>query len=238
MSNNHIESHSIKINGRTAHYLKAGRGPAVVLIHGGASDARDWTGTMETLGDRFSFYALDLLGYGESERNETGYYLNDFTEFLTGFIDILNLKKPALVGHSLGAKFCLDMAFKDQDKIKKLVLVDATGLGGMTVFGNALQLLFWGFRKIFRIPQPHPNFLLKPGEKFDRNVDDELRQLKIPTMLIWKNIDPYYSVAIARRAAKIIPNVKLAVLEGYGHAPHRKNTKKFSRILAEFLDGK
>jgi pimeloyl-ACP methyl ester carboxylesterase len=238
MNNNDIESLKIKINGRQAHYLKAGNGPPVVLIHGGASDARDWTRMMTALSSRFSFYALDLLGYGQSEKNEKGFYLNEFIDFMSGFIDVLKLEKPVLVGHSLGGRFCLDVAIKDQGKISKLVLVDATGFGGMTVFGNSLQFIFWGFRKIFRLRQPYPNFLLKPGEEFDRNYDKDLRQLKIPTLIIWKRIDPYYSVSIARRVVKLIPKAKLTVMGGYGHAPHRKSVKKFSKILAEFLDGK
>jgi pimeloyl-ACP methyl ester carboxylesterase len=237
MSSNRIESHKIKINGRKAHYLKAGRGPAVVLIHGGASDARDWIGIMETLGDRFSFYALDLLGYGQSEKNETGYYLADYADFLTGFINVLNLKKPALAGHSLGGRFCLDATIKHPHRVSKLVLIDTTGLGKMSAFGSALQYIFWRFKTLLRIKLPYPTFLMKPGEQFDRNYDEELRRLQTPTLIVWKRLDPYYPANQARRAAKMIPKVKLALMSGWGHAPHKKNVEKFSRILAEFLDG-
>lgn len=231
-----MESVKTEINGYRAHYLKAGSGPPVVLIHGGASDARDWTGTMTSLGDRFSFYALDLLGYGQSERKEQGYYLNEFVDFLSGFIDELKLDRPALVGHSLGGRFCLDTAIKDPERVGKLVLLDTTGLGGMSFFGNALQLFFWGVRKAFRLRQPYPNFLLKKGEKFDRSYNEDLRRLKIPTLLVWKKYDPYLPASIARRAAKMIPNVKLAVVGGYGHAPHKKDSEAFNKILAEFLE--
>ncbi len=238
MSNNHIESHNIKIHGRRAHYLKAGRGPAVILIHGGASDARDWTGTMEALGDRFSFYALDLLGYGESERNETGYYLTDFTEFLLGFIDVLNLKKPVLAGHSLGGRFCLELAIKQPEKVSKLVLIDTTGFGSLSALGTVLQYFFWIWRKIKRQKQPFPTFLMKPGEKFHHNYSsEELQRLKIPTLVVWKSRDLYLPVTIARRAVKKIPGAKLAVVKGTGHAPHKGDTETFNKILSDFLDG-
>jgi pimeloyl-ACP methyl ester carboxylesterase len=236
MDKNGIESLKIKINGRQAHYLKAGSGPPVVLLHGGASDARDWVSTMTALGGQHTFYALDLLGYGQSERNERGYYLADFTDFLAGFINTLKLEKPALAGHSLGGRFCLDLAIKDPKKVSKLVLVDTTGLGDMSALGNALQLMFWGIRKILRIKQPHPTFRMKEGEKFNRNYDEELRLLKIPTLLVWNSLDPYLPVSIARRAVKKIPGAKLAVVGGYGHAPHKKNSEKFNKILANFLD--
>jgi pimeloyl-ACP methyl ester carboxylesterase len=235
MANNGIENKKIKINGRQVHYLKAGSGPAVVLIHGGASDSRDWIGTMNALGSHYTFYAPDLLGYGQSEKNESGYYLADFTDFLTGFIDTLKLERPALAGHSLGGRFCLDVAIKDQSKVSKLVLIDTTGFGNMSAFGNVLQIIFWGIRKITRQPQPFPTFLMKPGEKFHHNYNQELRQLKIPTLLIWKRYDPYIPVSLARKAEKLIPNVKLAVLEGYGHAPHQKDSEEFNKIFADFL---
>ena len=237
MSNNHIESHKIKINGYEAHYLKAGSGPPVVLIHGGASDARDWTGTMEALGDRFSFYALDLLGYGESERNERGYYFHEFTDFLSGFIDKLNLEKPVLAGHSLGGRFCIEVAMKQPQKVSKLVLIDTTGFGNMSALGNFLQLFFWVWRKIKRIKQPFPTFLMKPGEKFHRNYNrEELRGIKIPTLLVWKSRDLYLPVGMARRAVKKIPGAKLVEIEGTGHAPHKGDTEIFNKIFADFLD--
>jgi pimeloyl-ACP methyl ester carboxylesterase len=231
-----IESLKVNVNGWQAHYLKAGRGRPVVLIHGGASDARDWTEPMAVLADRYSLYALDLLGYGLSERNESGYYLSNYTDFLLGFIDTLKLDKPVLAGHSLGGRFCLDVAIKDPSKVSKLVLIDTTGLGSMSAFGTALQYLFWGFRKVFRLKQPFPTFLLKPGEKFDHNYDDELRHLKVPTLIIWKSLDPYLPSAIGRRAAKMIPDSKLVLMHGWGHAPHKKSPKAFSKILADFLD--
>ena len=230
-----IGSVKTEINGYAAHYLKSGSGPPVVLIHGGASDSRDWTSTMVSLGDRFSFYAPDLPGYGQSERRVQGFYLVEFVDFLTGFIDELKLDKPALVGHSLGGRFCLDAAIRDQERVGKLVLVDTTGLGNMSLFGNALQLFFWGIRKVTRQPQPYPNFLLKEGEKFDRSYDKDLRRLKIPTLLVWKKYDPYLPASIARRAERLIPNVKLALVGGYGHAPHKKDIEAFNKILGEFL---
>ncbi len=236
MDNNGIESREIKINGRRAHYLKTGSGPPVVLIHGGASDSQDWVSTMAALSGRFSLYAPDLLGYGQSERNKSGYYLTDFTDFLEGFINALKLERPVLAGHSLGGRFCLDVALRDQAKVSKLVLIDTTGLGNMSALGNALQIFFWGYRKALRRPQPFPTFRMKPGEKFHHNYNQELRGLKVPTLLVWKSGDLYLPVAIARRAVKIIPGAKLAVLKGVGHAPHKGDTQAFNKILGDFLD--
>ena len=232
---NNIESLKIEVNGYRVHYLKAGSGKPVVLIHGGASDSRDWIETMTSLGEHFSLYAPDLIGYGQSERRESGYYLYEFGDFLAGFIETLKLDRPALVGHSLGGRFCIDVAIKHPEKVSKLVLIDTTGLGKMSVYGYALQLLFWGFRKVFRRPLPYPNFIIKKGEKFHRSYDEDLRRLTIPTLLVWKQYDPYLPSALARKAERLIPNAKLAMLNGYGHAPHKKDGEAFFKVLVEFL---
>ncbi len=232
-----IEGLKLNVNGHRAHYLKAGGGPPVVLVHGGASDSHDWFDTMTALAHRYTLYAPDLIGFGQSDRNEVGYYLSDFRDFMLDFINALQLEKPALVGHSFGARVCLDVAFQNHELARKLVLVDASGLGKVTRFGSALTTVFWALRKLFRRPQPFPRFLAKEGEDYDQVSIDELAGLTAPTLLVWKRHDPYLPLSIARRAEKLIPGARLEVLPGYGHAPHQQNSQAFNRLLLDFLDG-
>ena len=237
MDNKSIEGRRLEVNGRRIFYLKAGSGPPVVLVHGGASDSRDWLNTMAALSGRFSFYAPDLIGFGQSDRDEKGYYLSDFSDFLLGFIDTLQIRNPVLVGHSFGARVCLDAARRHQEKISKLVLIDASGLGKISLLGNALFTFFWALRKLLRKPQPFPRFLSKEGDDYNRVGNEALQSLRLPTLLIWKSFDPYMPLAIARRAQELIPGAKLAVVNGYGHAPHQQNNSEdFKRILLDFLD--
>lgn len=231
-----IESLHLKVNGQQIHYLKAGSGAPVVLVHGGASDSRDWVDTMAALSHRFSFYAPDLIGFGRNDRDKNGYYLSDFSDFILEFIDSLEIKNPALVGHSFGGRVCLDAALKRQEQVGKLVLIDASGLDKISGFGSALHTTFWALRKLLRRPQPYPRFLAKEGEDYNRVGDDELRRLGMPTLLIWKQLDPYLPVSIARRAEKLIPGARLEVLKGYGHAPHQQNSDAFNRLLLDFLE--
>lgn len=231
-----IDSLQLKVNGQPIHYLKAGRGAPVVLVHGGASDSRDWVDTMAALSYRFTFYAPDLIGFGRNERDENGYYLSDFSDFILEFIDSLQLQRPALVGHSFGARVCMDAALKSQKQISKLILVDASGLDKITRFGSVLMTFFWALRKLLRRPQPYPRFLAKEGEDYNRVGDDKLRRLGMPTLLIWKQLDPYFPVSIARRSEKLIQKARLEVLKGYGHAPHQQDSDAFNRLLLDFLD--
>ena len=67
-----------------------------------------------------------LPGFGESARSEKGYFITDFAEFLTGFIETLKLDRPALAGHSLGARVCLDTAGQPGSNVSKLILIDVS----------------------------------------------------------------------------------------------------------------
>jgi pimeloyl-ACP methyl ester carboxylesterase len=74
-----IEKLELKIGERQAHYLKAGSGPPVVLIHGGASDSNDWIETMVPLSDSYTLYAPDMLGYGKP----SGWTQNPYASWVT-----------------------------------------------------------------------------------------------------------------------------------------------------------
>ncbi|MBN1176292.1 MAG: alpha/beta hydrolase [Dehalococcoidales bacterium] len=232
-----IERLKLNVNGYRTHYLKAGVGPPVLLVHGGASDSRDWLDTMNRLDHRFTFYAPDLIGFGQNERNEVGYYLSDFSDFLLGFIDTLGLEMPVLVGHSFGARVCLDVAMQNGERVGKLVLIDASGLGKVSRFGTSLLTFFWALRKLFGKPQPYPRFLVKEGDDYNHVGNDNLAKLTVPTLLVWKRLDPYIPLSNTRQAAEVIPGARLEIMPGYGHAPHQQNSEVFNRLLLEFIDG-
>lgn len=78
----------------------------------GASDCRDWLSTMDILSDSHTFYAPDLIGYGQSDKSKDGYYLSDFVDFTMQFTEVLGLRSSSLVGHSLGGRVCLEIALR------------------------------------------------------------------------------------------------------------------------------
>ena len=154
-----IESLKLAVDGHQAHYLKAGSGPPVVLIHGGASDCKDWAETMSALASSFSLYAPDLLGYGLSDKYKNGFYMSEFVEFTLGFIQTLGLGSTALVGHSIGGRVCLEIALRYPEKVNRLVLIDSVGFSKLAWWGTFLGATAWGIRQALRKPQPYPRFL-------------------------------------------------------------------------------
>jgi pimeloyl-ACP methyl ester carboxylesterase len=65
---------------------------------------------------------------------------------------------------------------------------------------------------------------------------DELPNLKVPTLIIWKSRDLYYPASIARKAAALIPEARLVIVPGLGHAPHGRTNRLFNKHLLEFLE--
>ncbi len=130
-----IQELTLSVNSHKAFYRKAGKGPPVLLVHGGASDSRDWTKTMEFLSDSYTLYAPDLLGYGRSDKDAGAYYMSDFVEFTLGFMRELDLNPCLVVGHSIGGRVCLEIALQHPEMVRKLALVDTVGFGKRTLLG-------------------------------------------------------------------------------------------------------
>jgi pimeloyl-ACP methyl ester carboxylesterase len=120
--------------------------------------------------------------------------------------------------------------------IHRLVLVDTIGFGKLAWWGGFLATIAWGVRKLLRRPQPFPKLGREDGEDRSWSCLDRLPSLKLPTLLVWKHRDPYFSLAGARKATNLIPRVRLEVFSGWGHAPHKQQRATFNSVLLEFLD--
>ena len=235
-SSNGIETLTLKVGDDKIFLRKAGKGPPVLLLHGGACDSSDWVETMVSLSDSYTFYAPDLVGYGLSDRNRDGYYLSDFTDSTVGIIRALSLDSPlVIVGHSLGGRVALDIALNHPEGVRKLALIDTTGFSRLARWGSFLGTMAYWIRRVLRRPQPYPTFMMENGAVPDWLCLDRLPELKMPSLIVWNRRDPYYTVKGALKAKELMPQAQLEILPGYGHAPHRTERDSFNKLLAAFL---
>lgn len=235
-STNGVETLTLKVGDDNIFLRKAGKGPPVLLLHGGACDSSDWVETMVPLSGSYTFYAPDLVGYGQSDRNRDGYYLSDFTDSTRGLIEALSLDSPlVIVGHSLGGRVALDIALNHPDKVRKLALIDTTGFSRLARWGSFLGTMAYLIRRLLGRPQPYPRFMMENGAVPDWVCLDRLPELKIPTLILWNRRDPYYTVKGALRAKELMPQAQLEIMPRYGHAPHRTERDSFNKLLAAFL---
>jgi pimeloyl-ACP methyl ester carboxylesterase len=113
------------------------RGPTIVCVHGLTANHTCWASVADLLSPAYRVIAYDLRGRGESDKPDKGYSLALHNDDLEGLLDHFGLKKPVLVGHSLGAHIALRFAATHPERVSKLVLVD----GGIDVRAEVLDSL-------------------------------------------------------------------------------------------------
>lgn len=128
-STTEIRDREVDLNGSRVHYLTAGDGPHLVLLHGLGDSAHDWQWVMPTLARRFHVLAPDFPGFGASDRPRAAYSPAFFGEFVAGFLDALQVAGAIVVGNSLGGLAALRFALAEPGRVPALVLVGSAGLG-------------------------------------------------------------------------------------------------------------
>ncbi|USZ67129.1 alpha/beta hydrolase [Halorussus salilacus] len=109
------------------HYLTAGEGPPLLLLHGLGSTAHVWVPLFDALTDRFTVYAPDRPGRGLStavDYHETGF--REFgVEYVADFLDALGIEETAVMGNSLGGFQSLALAVDRPERVRRLCIVGA-----------------------------------------------------------------------------------------------------------------
>lgn len=90
------------VNGTVIHYVRGGRGPTLVLLHGFPEDWYEWRRIMPRLSQRFTVLAVDLRGVGGSAPSADGYAAVNLARDVHELIDLLELGPAHLVGHDVG----------------------------------------------------------------------------------------------------------------------------------------
>jgi pimeloyl-ACP methyl ester carboxylesterase len=114
---------SVSVDGLSIHYVEAGAGEPVVLIHGLGASTFCFRHTLPALATRFHAIALDLPGYGYSTRDAPDHSVTAQAGYVLGFLDALGIEKAALIGHSLGGAIAQRIAVSHPERVSRLVLI-------------------------------------------------------------------------------------------------------------------
>jgi pimeloyl-ACP methyl ester carboxylesterase len=156
-----VKSSTVKIDGKKIHYLKAGQGPAVVLLHGYTQTSRMWRPLIEALKEKFTVIAPDLPGIGDSDIPGNGSDMKTAAIRIHGLARALGVTKARVVGHDIGLMVAYAYAAQFPGEVEKLVVMDAflPGVPGWELAYNDANL--WHFR----FHGPAPEALVKGREK-------------------------------------------------------------------------
>lgn len=120
---------TLRLGDETIHYVEAGQGEPLLLVHGFFAWSFTWRKNMAALGVQFRTTAIDLRGFGLSQRGaRLRYGLDDQADLLAAFLEARGQGRVALIGHSMGGEVALRFALRYPDRVKGLVLVAPSAL--------------------------------------------------------------------------------------------------------------
>ena len=143
-----IDSRTAKIDNVELHYLTAGRGPAVILLHGFAETSRMWRPIIPLLAEKFTVIAPDLPGIGDSSIPTDNAEIDMITSArrIHALVRSLGIEKAKVVGHDIGLMVAYAYATQFPNETEKLAVMDAflPGVPGWEAIYNAPNI--WHFR--------------------------------------------------------------------------------------------
>lgn len=120
-----IESKTINLDGLTLHYLEAGEGEPVLLLHGWPTSSYLWRNVMPPMAKTNRVIALDLPAFGKSSKNVADSFSFFYYErVINGLLDTLKIEKIGLAVHDLGGPIGIFWALRHPEKISRLALLN------------------------------------------------------------------------------------------------------------------
>src|SRR6266550_2057753 len=120
-----IESRFAVVNGLKLHYLVAGKGEPVILLHGYAENSHMWRPLMAELAKSHTVIAPDLRGFGQSSKPMTGYDKKTMAQDIHALAQSLGYHREIVVGHDIGLMVAYAYAAQYPNEVDRIVLMDA-----------------------------------------------------------------------------------------------------------------
>jgi pimeloyl-ACP methyl ester carboxylesterase len=146
------QSRFAEVNGVRLHYLIAGNGDPVVLLHGYAETSHMWLPLIAKLADKHTVIAPDLRGFGDSAAPPDGYTKAAMAQDIHALMKSLNHDRIRLVGHDIGLMVAYAYAAQYPKEVDRLVLMEAF-LPGVGDWSNVFLLRdLWHFHFFGKTP--------------------------------------------------------------------------------------
>lgn len=250
--------------GQKIHYVEAGSGPNVILLHGLGGSSQGWQFNIGPLAEKFHVYVPDQIGFGKSDKPLVNYRIRTYVDFLDQFCKQLKIERATLVGNSMGGWIAAAFTAAFPDRVDKLVLVDAAGYAPPKDFDtrvffalnpttrDAMKVLVSKvfYNKAFQTDDMIDAAIaarLAAGDGFtiksitesiirgEDFLDDTVKTIKRPTLIVWGREDGLTPVSDAERFHKDIAGSKLVVFDQCAHVPNLEKPGEFNAAVIKFL---
>ena len=249
--------------GTRCRVLEGGSGAPVVFLHSAGGLLRD-NPFLDQLAQRYSVFAPEWPGYGESTGEELLEDMLDFALHGWDLVDALGLRQPHLVGHSMGGMIAAEMACLAPRDLGKLVLVGAAGLWmdehpipdlfamlphqiadvlfadpqkGQVLLTGGADLSDMEALKDFYVASQRR--LAMAGKILfpipNRRLSKRLYRLTAETLVVWGAADRLIVPSYAERWKSLIPGARVATIDGAGHMLPYEQPEAFVKVVGAFL---
>jgi 2-hydroxy-6-oxonona-2,4-dienedioate hydrolase len=259
-----IVDKEIAVFGQKIHYVEAGSGPTVILLHGLGGSTQNWMFTIGALAEKYHVIAPDQIGFGKSDKPLINYRIRTYVDFLDEFWKQLNIEHATLLGNSMGGWIAAAYAVAFPARVDRLILVDSTGypppagfdkqslyaLNPTTKEGMKAMAQKVFFNKNFSSDAVVDQILaqrLAAGDGYTINMliesvirnedflDSRIQSIKQPSLIIWGREDRLTPLSDGERFKRDIANSTLVVLDQCGHFPQVEKAAEFNAAVMKFL---
>ena len=254
-----FQRHMVDLDGLHLSVLEAGTGEPIIFVHGVVTTSNIFPKYVGAYSPEFRGIAVDLRGYGDSEKPATGYSIPQFSKDLIKLADVLQIKKAVWVGVSMGGMILQRLALDHPERVRALVLVSTTD-GAMIldkdiptigasreyqeVSRNMIVESFPAGTQsktyqplVDRIPTWNGTVIreaLTSMSQFD--VHGQLTRISVPTLIMVGAKDDVATTAIAKGIQAQIAGAKLVEFNT-GHFMMAEDPDRFRTVLGDFLKG-
>ena len=249
---------SVSVEGVTLSILEAGTGDPIIYVHGVVTTSNIFPNYLDAFSPNYRGIAVDLRGYGDSQKPPSGFTIDQFATDLIKLADQLGIEKPVWVGVSMGGMILQRLALDYPDRVRALVLVSTTD-GAMILDKNietigaprdyqkvSQTIIAESFPPgtepalyqplIDRIPTWNATVLREALGSMSRfDVHGQLSQIHVPTLIMVGAKDDVATTAIAKGIHEQIPDSRLAEFHT-GHFIMAEDPDAFQAVLGEFLN--
>ena len=244
--------------------VRAGHGDTtLVFLHGYLESLLSFHGPFDVLALHYRVVALDVPGFGLSDKPAGPYDLTSQTARLSDFLDRWTTGPVVLVGHSMGGELATSLALRRPDRVVALVLVSPAGYGLAgrldSMRPGTIDLISWagalassGIMPVHDrgwLAEPESAAAYSPAtdpayraaletilHTFDfAALRDSFSHVRQPTLLIWGRLDPTIPFAIGESIAVRLPCRRFEPLDGTLHRPQLTDPDTVSSLMLDFL---